>query len=105
MEQLLEAIRAAIASDATAEQKAVGAQSCRTVLAALDAEPGKPIPLPGAPPSNPLAGLQLDQALDLMIARLRAAAPADPAPAKPAPPAQPLRIALVPPPNSRTNRR
>jgi len=93
MEALLDAIRAAIATEATAEQKAAGAQACRTLLAALDAEPGKPIALPVN--ESPLARLQLDQALDLVIARLRAAAPTDNAPTKAAPATQPLRIALV----------
>jgi hypothetical protein len=101
VEQLLDAIRSAIASDATAEQKAAGAQACRTVLAALDAELGKSIALPGVPSAGPLAGLQLDQALDLIIARLRAAAPADnPQPVQ-APRARPLQIALVTPPRRR----
>lgn len=100
MEQLLEAIRVAIAPDATAEQKVAGAHACRTVLAALDAEPGKAIAMPGAPSASPLAGLQLDQALDLIIARLRAATPTDnPQPAQAR--TRPLQIALVTPPRRR----
>jgi hypothetical protein len=70
MSELIEAIRAAIAQGATAEQKAIGAQACRTILTALDAEPGKPIVLPGAPKPHPLSGITVDQALDLAIARL-----------------------------------
>jgi len=70
MSELIEAIRAALAQGATADQKAVGAQACRTILTALDAAPGKPLVLPGAPKPHPLSGITLDQALDLAIARL-----------------------------------
>jgi len=71
MHELIELIRAAVAQGATAEQKAIGAQACRTILTALEAEPGRPIVLPGAPQPQRSAGLSLDQALDLVIARLR----------------------------------
>ena len=70
MTEMIEAIRAAVADGATPEQKAIGAQACRTILAALDTEPGKPIVLPGAPQPHPLAGITADQALTLLIARL-----------------------------------
>jgi hypothetical protein len=70
MSELIEAIRAAVAPGATAEQKAIGAQACRTILTAIGAEPGKPIVLPGAPKAHPLSGITVDQALDLVIARL-----------------------------------
>ena len=70
MSELIEAIRAAAAQGATAEQKSIGAQACRTILAALGAEPGKPIVLPGAPKPHSLSGITVDQALDLVIARL-----------------------------------
>jgi hypothetical protein len=70
MSELIEAIRVAIAQGATAEQKAIGAQACRTILTALGAEPGKPLVLPGAPKPHPLSGITVDQALDLAIARL-----------------------------------
>lgn len=70
MNELIEAIRIAVAEGATAEQKAIGAHACRTIGAALGAEPGTPIAMPGVQPSRPLAGLTLDQALDLVIGRL-----------------------------------
>lgn len=76
MNELIEAIRVAVTDGATAEQKATGAQACRTIIAALGAETGKPIVLPGAPKPHPLAALSFDQALDLVIARLRTMADA-----------------------------
>jgi hypothetical protein len=76
MNELIEAIRVAVADGATAEQKAIGAQACRTIIAALGAEPGKPIVLPGVPKPHPLSTLSVDQALDLVIARLRTVADA-----------------------------
>ena len=89
MQDLLEAIRVATTDGATAEQKATGAQACQTILAALGAQPGKPIVLPGVPKPNPLSGLSVDQALELVIARLRAVADArDKQTEQPAPPAQ-----------------
>lgn len=111
MHELIESIRAAVAKGATAEQKAIGAQACRTIIAALGAEPGKPIVLPGAPQAHPLSRLSVDQVLDLAIGRLsqiaaaREAQPAQPVqPAPPARPAQPAppaprgpRIPIVPP--------
>jgi hypothetical protein len=98
MNELLEAIRAAVAEQATAEHKAAGAQACRTILAALEAEPGKPLGGPAAA-AQPLAGLDATQALDLLIARLRAALPKDGDERAARPADRPgLRIALVTPP-------
>jgi hypothetical protein len=76
MRELIEAIRVAVAYGATAEQKATGAQACQTILAALGAQPGKPIVLPGVPKPHPLSALSFDQALELVIARLRTVADA-----------------------------
>lgn len=70
MQELIEAIRVAVASDANTEQKATGAQACRTILAALDSVPGKPIVLPGTTLPAPDSRVSVDQMLDLMIARL-----------------------------------
>lgn len=83
MQNLIDLVRNAVLDDATTEQKLAGAQACRSILAALDAEPGKPIALADtpAPAPSPLAMLgQLDAgtALDLLIAKLRAALPAEP---------------------------
>ena len=103
MTDMIEAIRAAVAEGATAEQKAIGAQACRTILAALGAEPGKPIVLPGAPQQHPLAGITADQALSLLIARLTQIAEAKEATANaaasPRPQAAP-QIAFVNPPSA-----
>ncbi len=76
MTEMIEAIRAAVADGATPEQKATGAQACRTILAAIGAEPSKPIVLPGAPQPHPLAGITADQALAMLITRLTAIAEA-----------------------------
>jgi hypothetical protein len=70
MDALIDVIRTAIATGATTEQKAAGAQACRTIAAALDTEPGKPLTLGTSMPMRPLSGVSLDQVLDLVIARL-----------------------------------
>ena len=70
MTEMIEAIRAAVADGATPEQKELGAQACRTILAALGAERGKTMAVPGAPQPHPLAGITVDQALTLLITRL-----------------------------------
>jgi hypothetical protein len=79
MEELIETIRAAVASDASPDKKTAGVVACRTILTALDTEPGKPLAIPnilppptmpGATPKLPVSQLSLDQMLDLMIARL-----------------------------------
>jgi hypothetical protein len=101
MMQLLEAVRIAVTPSATTDQKAHGAAACRAILAALEAEAGKPIAMPGAPPPHPLAGIDPGQALDLLIAKLTAALPKEDAQATTAPGAAPdprgLRIAFVAP--------
>ena len=71
MQELIDVISAAVIADATNEQKAAGVQACRTIAAALNVEPGKPIALPGTPSASlPAARLSIDQVLDLVIARL-----------------------------------
>ena len=98
MQELIETIRVAVASDASAEQKATGSQACRTILAALDSEPGKPIVLPGMPLPAPTARVSVDQMLDLMIARLTTIATqreAEPAPTV-APSPRGLRVPTTP---------
>jgi hypothetical protein len=87
MNDLIDAIRASVAEGATSEQKQIGVQACRTIMTALDAEPGKPIALPGAPKPHPLRGLTFDQALDLVIARLSTVADARESAAEQSPPA------------------
>lgn len=100
MEQLLESIRAAVAENASAEQKSAGAQACRAILTALEAEAGKPLAFAGAPPPAALSGIDPTQALDLLIARLRAALPSAEGekPATLAPDRAGLRISMVSPP-------
>jgi hypothetical protein len=101
MDEMIEAIHAAVADGATAEQRAAGAVACRTILVALEAEAGKALTLPGAPTASPLAGIAPEQALDLLIARLSAIAEKKAAASTPAPASKPMRIAFVQPPARR----
>ena len=98
MDQLLESIRVAITQDASPEQKSAGAQACRAILAALEAEAGKPMAVGAVPPRSSLSGVDPTQALDLLIARLQAALPAGDGAKAPAPERNGLRISLVSPP-------
>lgn len=96
MENLLEAIRGAIAPEATDDAKAAGASACRTLLAALDAKTGDALVLP-SPTTNIAAivsairELPPEQLLDLAISRLRAALPAKAEP----PPVAPLKFQMI----------
>jgi len=103
MDNLIETIRLATISDATDEARATGAHACRTLLLALDAHVGEPLAAP--PPTTDgtamppfaavvgaLRGMPPEQLLDLAIARLRAALPADAAP----PAVSSLKFQLVP---------
>ncbi len=102
MQEMIESIRVAVTDEATPEQKAAGVVACRAILAALEAEPGKLMPLPGAPSPSPLAGISPDQALDLLIARLSSIAEKKAATERaPVPATAPLRIAFVAPPSRR----
>ena len=105
MEPQIESIRAALAPDASDELRAAGAAACRTLLVSLqppDAEPA-PSQAPSAPPLDTAAIASLvgalgklppEQLLDLAIARLRAALPAE-APMATAPPT-PLKFHIIP---------
>ncbi len=97
MESLLEAVRAATANGASTDQKAAGVLACRTIIAALDTEPGKPIVLPGTPlASQPAARLSLDQVLDMMITKLTViASEHDKSPAPALPPSNGLRVPVI----------
>jgi hypothetical protein len=99
MEQLIEAIRAATAADATDEVKATGANACRTILTALEARAGEPLAAPVLSAANPietavsvLRGMPAEQLLDLAIARLKAALP----PETKVGPVKSLTVPLVP---------
>ena len=110
MEQLIDSIRAAVAAGATNEQKTAGAQACRTLFTALEAETGKPIGLPDAPAPHPLSRLTFDQALELAIMRLTPVAAAHDAKAQVAEPKPAIvtapRIPMIQPPiGLRTTRR
>jgi hypothetical protein len=84
MVDFIEAIRVAVAPDATPEARAAGATACRAILTALEAMPGEPMTAtPVVPPSHAhaivgaLRGVPPDQLLDLAIAKLRSMLPAD----------------------------
>lgn len=94
MQELINAIQVAVATDATLELKAAGAQACRTILAALDTEPGKPIVLPGMPLPAVTSRVSVDQVIDLMITRLTTIATERDA--LPMPASAPLRGLRVP---------
>ena len=96
MQELIEAIRVAVGADATAEQKATGVQACRTIVAALDTEPGKPIVLPGMPQPASTSRVSVDQMLDLMIARLTTIASEREVQPMPAPDPRGLRVPVTP---------
>ena len=97
MDQLIDTIRTAIASGASTEQKAAGVLACRTIIAALDTEPGKPLVLPGTPSSSqPAARPSLDQMLDMAIAKLTMLANEhDKRPASPSPSPNGLRVPVM----------
>lgn len=98
MQEMIEIIRAAVASDATSDQKAAGLQACRAIAAALDTEPGKPLVLPGTPSNAPPAArLSLDQVLEMFIAKLTViASERDKSPAQALPPPSGLRVPIAP---------
>jgi hypothetical protein len=94
MHDLIDTIRAAVGAAATTEQKAAGVQACRTIAAALDTEPGKPLVLPGMPTPPATSRVSVDQVLDLMIARLTTIA--NDRDANPQPPSRPPVALRVP---------
>lgn len=73
MTDLLDCIRIALTEGATPEQKHAGAAACCAVYAALSPPPGVPISVPHAPRT----GVNVDQVLELAIAKLRTMLPAD----------------------------
>jgi hypothetical protein len=99
VQELISIISTATANGASAEQKAAGVQACRTIIAALDTEPGKPIVLLGAPPQSPLAGVSIDQVIELLIAKLSVIADARETATAPSTPPAPtgFRVPVVPP--------
>jgi hypothetical protein len=99
MDTILETIRAAIEPNATAEARVAGAAACRMMLAALEGTPGEPMaaavpatPSPIASIVGALRGVPPEQLLDLAIAKLRAALPADTT----VPRVEPLKFHIIP---------
>jgi hypothetical protein len=103
MTDLLEVIRTAMASDATAEARAAGVHACRTLLAALEPTPGEPAtaklgsPSPVAAMAAALRGVPADQLFDVAITKLQSMLPADVV----LPPVTPLKFHMVPMPRAR----
>jgi hypothetical protein len=96
IEQVLAALRASLASDASPDARQAGAAACRAILASLDPAPSS---APSAPNVQALAsalvalrGVPPEQLLDLAITKLRAAVPAGVA----VPASTPLKFQLVP---------
>jgi hypothetical protein len=74
MDTFVETIRTAVRGGATADQKQAGTVACRAILAALEGQVGHALSaLPPVPPR-----LEVDQVLDLVIARLRTMVPTEP---------------------------
>jgi hypothetical protein len=95
----IETIRAALADDASPEARTAGAAACRAILGALEASPGEQMAT--ATPINTsqiagivgaLRGVPPEQLLDLAIAKLRSALPADAT----VPPVTPLKFHILP---------
>jgi hypothetical protein len=80
MQNLVEAIQAAIAADASPDIRASGVTACRTILASLE-PPASRQPIEVGPTASAIAGLiratPPDQLLDLVIAKLRTVVPAE----------------------------
>lgn len=98
MEDLVEKIRCALANSASTDDRRSGAAACRLVLAALEAEQGSPMTLPGEASRAPtIANIQPDQFFDLLIAKLKTMV--DAKGAAPAPATRnavgPLRIPMI----------
>lgn len=97
MDNVIDAIRAAVAPDASPEAKAAGIAACRAIVAALEGTQAQSF-APVAPASpvaalvGALRGVPPEQLLDLAIAKLRAALPAGTEVA----PVRPIKIDLVP---------
>jgi len=99
MLDLIEAIRAAVATEASPEARAAGAAACRAILGALEASPGQPMATAAPIDTSQIAtvvgalrGIPADQLLDLAIAKLRSALPAG----TDVPRVEPLKFHIIP---------
>jgi hypothetical protein len=82
LDDLIASIRTAVAPDAPADARAIGATACRSILTALEAQAGQPLAAAPVTPTSPLAGMlsafasmPREQLLETVISRLRAALP------------------------------
>jgi hypothetical protein len=98
MTELIESIQAAVQADASPEIRATGVMACKTILAALEAQPGQPIATAAPFDTSKIAsvvgalrGVSPDQLLDLAIAKLRSVLPAG----SEVPKVEPLKFHLI----------
>jgi hypothetical protein len=82
LDDLIASIHAAVAPNASADVRAIGATACRSLLTALEAQAGQPLAAASSAPASTLAGMlsafasmPREQLLDLLISKLRAALP------------------------------
>lgn len=98
MNDIVDAIRAAVAPEASADARAAGAAACRALAARLDpaGSPQRPIIAPELVQQlvGVLRTMDIDQVLDVAIAKLRTLGPKEGATALPA--ARPFAIPMVP---------
>jgi hypothetical protein len=100
MDELIAVIRKAVAPGADDGERVAGADACRSLLAVLDTEPGKPLVPPPAP-TTPIAavveqirGAPPGVVLDALIAKLKSYLPPDAGPIEPA--VRAVKIPFVP---------
>jgi hypothetical protein len=101
MDEAINAIRAALVPDATAEARTTGVAACRAILGVLEPEPVAPPPLVTPELAQQVVAavrtMNPDQLLEVAIAKLRTLDAAKPSTAKSAPISlKPLSIPMVP---------
>jgi hypothetical protein len=57
LDPLIASVRAAVAPGASAHARAIGTTACRSILMALEAQPGQPLTTAATPPASPLAAV------------------------------------------------
>lgn len=57
LDPLIASVRAAVTPGASAQARAIGATACRSILMALETQPGQPLTTAATPPVSPLAAV------------------------------------------------